>query len=161
MRIIFTTNQMIGSVLIRWFTGQPASHIAFVFDEKIVIHSSLFGVDIKWLDTYEKHSKIVESIDVPLRSTSEEQVWKALMGLRDAANYDFGAVLYQGWRRLLSKFGLKYPHKNKWADREKDMCVEVYAIVSKFVNLPKIENLSMLSAWDVYLALKKAGVSGA
>lgn len=160
MRIIFTTNQIIGSTLIRWVTGQPASHVAFVFDDKVVIHSSLFGIDLKWFKTYQKHNKIIEEIVIPLRSSSEEKVWQTLMDQHDETQYDFGAVVYQALFRILGLIGIKLPMVNIWADRNHDMCVEVYGTLSKIINLPKIENLEMMSAYDLFLALKKAQVSG-
>jgi hypothetical protein len=157
MRIISVTNNLIGSKLIRWATSGSSSHIIFLFDN-IVLHSSLFGVELAWWKTYQKKCTLIKEIEVNLCLSVEENIWQSIIDLRDNARYDFGAIAYQAWRRLLfALFKIPMPKKNKWQNPNKDQCIELYNTIRMAipVQLPVVNNIDMLSPDDFMKELEK------
>ncbi len=155
MRIVFTTNNIIGSRIIRWFTQEPVSHIAFVFDNKVVIHSSLFGVELLWFKTFQEHSDIKYSHEIILPLEQEEMVWQSLLDAHDDVKYDYLAILYFGYRIALKRlFNIEMPYTNMWQSPLNDMCVELYSRIRRHVStMPDIGDTSMLTPYKVWRAL--------
>lgn len=140
MKIIFTKSNIIGSKIIRWVTQESVSHVAFLFDNKVVIHSSLFGVDIKWFKSYKEHNDVVFEINVPLELEKEERIWQSILDKWDSIPYDYFTILKFGWSLVLRR--LRINHDFKDANPYADMCVELYDKIQLEVPaLPKIIHL--------------------
>lgn len=128
MKIISTESQKILSKLIKYFLKSKASHIAFVFDDKWVVHSNLIGVNIRLLDPWIKHNKIkvVEYINYDLTLLQEEQIFQAVIANTSEDDYDYLGFIYFAWRGILYRwFNQPLPKKNKWGKSNAYLCTEM------------------------------------
>lgn len=126
MRILLTTTRKPLSRLIRWGLGEPATHMAFVFDGEIVIHSYFTGLRIdSYTDFITKH-QTKKMLNIGIDREVESNIKRRLLRNIGTKAYDYGAILYFGWRVLLQKtFGLDIPKKNKWQSSEAYLCTEI------------------------------------
>lgn len=153
MKIIFTKGNSILSKLICWGLNEPVSHVAFVFDDKIVFHSNLLGLHIEWFNTFKKKCQIIFEIDYNTDLENEEDIYQEVISINDGKSYDFAAFFYFIWRGFLYKFFNKpIPIVNKWNNEHQDLCVEVIRYFNK--QLP-IKDLSIISPYKLYLILKE------
>lgn len=93
MRIVFVTDNMPWSIIIRWFTWSKYSHVGLLFSDNEVIDATLRkGVSKKTLEEYKKKYKNIKTCSVPnvnefeTRVFAEKQLgkpydWKALFGM--------------------------------------------------------------------------------
>lgn len=158
MRIVATTSNLIGARFIRWLIGEKASHLILVFNELQVIHSSLFGVQLNFYETYKKHVVEVDSVELPMRLSQEDEVWKEVLRLHDDDGYDYKGLLYGFWRALLLKFfKIPPPTKNKWDNPNLVICTEMYNIVRKLapeLKLPDLGDVSLKTPLQIISTVK-------
>ena len=122
---------MILSRLIRWMTGEPVSHFAMVFDDKLVVHSNLFGVHLEWYKSFKSHHEIVLRLNKDMSLEEEESIYQSILDAYDGYGYDFSGLLFFGYRLILKMFlGTPMPIKNEWGSDRKFLCTEL------FVKLP-------------------------
>jgi len=156
MKIVFTISKHPISRFISWGLGEPVSHTAFVFDDKFVIHSSLFGVELAWLNTFKKKSDILFDLDYDLPLEKEEEVWTSLIDHFDQNSYDFGAFAYFIWRGILKKFfKVPFPPTNKWGSSKEFLCTEVIDILPDWLVKRSVRDYGMTSPYQLYLELVK------
>jgi hypothetical protein len=157
MKLIWTKNKMPLSWLIRWGLDEPVSHFAIVFDGRIVFHSNLFGVHLKWFDTFKKSQEIVFSIDIKLPLEQEEQVYLDIIGTQDGQSYDYCAFFYFMWRGFLRKFfGIPMPLKSFANQKKAFLCTELaFAILNLLKLNEKDLDLSITSPFQLYLLCKR------
>jgi hypothetical protein len=162
MRIIGSSNNYPFSWLIRKLTGENISHIAIVFDDLIVFHSTPVGTHTSWLTDFVEKNKIHRTIPLYLGLVSEEQVYFTIISKRKKKKYDWMGIFYQGLMRLRRiVFRIPLPINNLWQDGNKDYCIEVLnsidwdaikiGLQSKFNEL----RLDMMSPGEVMFALEK------
>lgn len=158
MKIIFTKSKLPLSWFVRWGLEEDVSHVAIVFDNKIVFHSNLYGLHIEWYNTFKKHNEVVYEIEYDLPLEQEEAMYQAVIDANDGKSYDYKAFMYFVWCGFKRKFfNTPLPATNKW-DRENSLlCVEVLAllprdILSDLNKLPK--DLSMMSPKTAYNLLR-------
>lgn len=156
MKIVFTRSRMPVSILIRWVLKEPVSHSAFVFDDKLVVHSDLSGVRLEWFGKFKKRVDIVEELIYDLPLEKEEEVYRSILDRFDGQPYDWGAFFYFCWRGLLHRFfGAKMPVRNPWGRKDWFLCTELAsALPSWLVKVDDID-LAVTSAHGLYLELKK------
>lgn len=114
MNILFTTNNKIGSRLIRWVTGENVSHVAIQIDE-VIYHSTMAGagMSLAWHDTFTEKNTVVDRVSLP-------HCEKLLGRLRTISGegYDWLLLFTLGLRRL----GLLVPLID---NPYRDICTEV------------------------------------
>ena len=162
MRIIGSANHYPFSWLIRKITGEKISHIALVFDDILVFHSTPAGTHTSWLSDFLKINTIFITVPLPLSLVSEENVYFEIITRRHQRKYDWMGILYQGVMRVRRiVFGTPIPLENAWQSTNKDFCIEVLNSVdwdsikiglqSKFNEL----RLDMMTPGEVICALEK------
>lgn len=142
MKILFTTNNKIGSRFIRWGTSGDCSHVALVFDENengesdgIVFHSTgLKGSHPIWLHEFLKQSKIVHAIGMKpeISESVENQIFKTIVTDYAGQGYDDRAFLFwviMGIRRKI--LGIPLPQKNDWAVAGYNLCTALIGPIQK------------------------------
>lgn len=162
MRILGTKNKYPFSWLIRKITGESISHIVVLFDDLLCFHAKPQGTVTEWFEDFRKKNEIVHNIGLPLGLVSEEQVFFTIIIGRKKRPYDWGAIFFQFYARMRHRlFKKPMPARNKWADPNKDFCLEVLHAVpwdtlksglqASFDVLP----LEMMSPEEIILAIKK------
>jgi len=125
MKILFTRNNLPFSRLIAWATGSSVSHVAVAFDDRIVFHANPSGVHIRSYPWFVKNNTIVSSIEIR-RTLEEEEAAYLSITLVEGSWYDFGSVIYWGYRLFLLKlFSVPLPRRNAWARGDAFNCLEV------------------------------------
>lgn len=176
MKIVFTTNNLPGSWLIRWgvsnsfFGLVPVSHVLIEFDNKIVFQSELTGTNIEWASqTRKRHKYIYEcELDFPMTLELEERIYQDIIEEHVGGVYDHLAILFIAWHCLVRKtqmaFGRKprpFPARNPWGSARRLMCMELLeALDKKFAEvidqkiLPEGADLEMIDPWRVLNMLR-------
>lgn len=150
MKLIFTKGTSPLSWLIRHALDEPVSHFAIVFDEKFVVHSNLYGVQLKWFSTFTKHSEVVYEIPYNLSLQKEEEIYQSIMNRFDEAPYDWTAFAYFTWRALLLKFLKKpLPMTNPYGTKNSFLCTELANCLPGSI-YPKTEDLGITSPYALY-----------
>ena len=154
MRILFTKGRNPISFLIRKLTGEPVSHVAFCFDDAMVMHINLAGFHIETIEKFEKKAKIVLEVERDITTFDEELVYQKLLPLRHV-KYDYGAFLYWGLRTFLRRsFRVPMPNKNKWAAKSKLWCIELAeGLRPQLVIAPDVK-LDAITPYQFYKILK-------
>lgn len=128
MRVLFTAGDTFVGRAIRYMTREPMSHVAIETDGW-VIHSTMWGPEIRTLPDFNKHYKVMGSIEL-LGSVSPAHAY-ALISKYDRRFYDYTCLLYLGFRyATLKLFNLKLPKVNLWQVSGMYTCTE---FVSKLV----------------------------
>lgn len=155
MKVLFTKNpSLIGSRAIMWGLDEPCSHVAMVFFQSIVFHSTLAGIHLEPLVTFLEKNEIVYEIDIEVKHGKERELFDKVSKERFGGSYDMSAFLYFGWRVFLKKFFNKpLPLSNKFNSRRDEFCVEFAATV---LGMDEIDT-SMMSPYQLYLFLEKYG----
>jgi hypothetical protein len=157
MKLIWTKNKMPLSWLIRWGLDEPVSHFAIVFDDRLVFHSNLIGVHLKWYETFKKSQEIVFSIDIKLPLEQEERVYLDVIGTHDGRPYDYKAFFYFMWRGFLRKFfGNEMPKTSSMNENKAFLCTELAFALLNLLKLNEKElDLSITSPFQLYLLCKR------
>lgn len=157
MKIIWTKSTKPLSLLIRWVFNEPVSHVAFVFDHKLVIHSNLLGVNLQWFNTFKKHCEIVYCKEYDLTLEQEEEIYQGLLDTYDGASYDWGAFIFLAYRGLLWRlFNIPIPNKNPWAHKGMFLCDELVTVLPPWlVELPNDVDFGIMTPYKVYNILKE------
>lgn len=115
MEILFTTNDKLGSRLIRWATRGTCSHVAILLDSGVVIHSTAGagGVHLNWLETFLRQNRVVDHV----RIVDSPGLLARLRAI-EGRGYDWTLLLTMGLRRL----GLPLKEKD---NPRLDLCTEV------------------------------------
>lgn len=166
MKILFTTNNRIGSRFIRWGTDGDCSHIALVFEEDIegsgiVFHSTgAKGTHPIWLKDFLSHNVIIYALDFSpdLEVLTEDTIFKSIVTDHTGQGYDFKALLFwfvMGGRKKLFKTPI--PAKNEWAVAGYYLCTGLMESVQQ--HLPSYFwgfniDWEMLSPTEMYHLLK-------
>lgn len=157
MKIVFTRGNSILSKFICWLSGDPVSHMAIVFDDKLVFHSNLLGVHITWYNTFLKKSQVVLFLEYTLTLEKEEEVYSAIINNFDGKSYDYGALLFFFWRGCLYKFfNIPLPSRNLWGDRDRFLCDELVQVLPERFRVQG--QVDLLTPYHVYLDLKQRNI---
>ena len=157
MKIVWVRSNKLFSKLIMWVLEEPVSHMAIVFDNKIVFHADLMGVRLAWYPTFLKTHQVVEEIDFDLSLQDEEEVYQSIITANDGKPYDYGAFAYFTYRGLLRKcFGTPLPEKNPWGSEDRYLCDEMVEVLPDWIIPQSVKevDIGMKSPWQVYLLLK-------
>lgn len=160
MRLVFVKANKIGSKIIRWGTGEPASHVAVIFEHNAhFYHSYLTGIhletDQEIIDGYD----IVSEINIHLNLEQERRVHDIFKAsISPSSFYDYLALGYFTYRAVLHKFlGKDYPRMNAWQEGEGFLCTEVAYLVANALTtelatmvLPENFDYSMVTPWQLY-----------
>ena len=121
VKILFCKGKSLFSKLIRFFTGEPASHVALLVDDMWVVHSNMRGVHIESISSFIRKSEIIGKTDnIPTKLDLMEE-----LATNSFHFYDIPAILWLGGRYLLKKiFGWKIPKVNLWQTTGLFLCTE-------------------------------------
>jgi hypothetical protein len=101
MKILLRRNEKIGSRIIRWATGEPASHVGVSFDGAMVYHSDQGGCRAEPIEDFCRGSVYhIEEIPEPRFAR-----WRAREKI--GTKYDTLGVIGFGIFLILRKFGIK------------------------------------------------------
>lgn len=154
MKLYWTKNSKIGSVLIRWGTEGDCSHFAVCFDDCVVLQATMNqGVHLTSLNEFLAKNEVVHMLEFNLPLEMEESTWKPLVRrLAGIYEYDFKAFLY--WTLMVIRhriFGSLIPKTNLWGQAKKYMCVEVASELPDFLfGGEKIEGLDIMSPQTLF-----------
>src|SRR3989344_4080601 len=155
IKLVFTKSNAPLSKLIRWGLKEPVSHAAIVFDDKIVFHSNLLGVDLISYQNFIKKVDVLFELKFNLSLEEEEEIYQNI-SIRDGNSYDFKAFSY------FIKCGLQYriynkplPIYNPWNSKEKFLCGELLEFLPDYL-FPnsKKPDFSITSPYKLFLLLK-------
>jgi hypothetical protein len=164
MKLIWTKSNLPLSLLIRGITGEDCSHFAFVFEQEmsgLVVESNLLGC----VSAYEKvmlapgfwSDTLVHSVDLPLTTAQESDVWALLYSTYAGAPYDYMGALYAGYRKILNRISARrwpMPDKNPWATKGAYYCDELYSILVTIPGVAQIQAVGTCKTpHDLWLAL--------
>lgn len=153
-QIIGTYSETLGSQIIRNVLEEPISHIAFVFDDKLVFHSNIKGVNALWAGDFLKHNRVFCYKNFDLSLNDEEQLYQTLIQF-DNKEYDKMAFAYFAYAALKRKFfDIPLPEKNPYNDKDKYLCTELASVLPDFVfykkeNPFKNKQLSIITPYQL------------
>lgn len=168
MKFLFTKKMdEFGSLLIRWGTGEPVSHVAVCFDDKLVFESKANGTQINSYESVLRDDTIVFALEpaVELTYLDENAIYDELVKSCHDRPYDFRGNIYIAWRCILKKlFNKPFPSKNPWNDPFALNCVEVGVAAVRFLEaqdrvdlLQKNVDSDMVTPYEIYDLLKQSG----
>lgn len=120
MNVLFTNNEKPLSRLIRAVTGEESSHCAIRIGD-FVLHSTLFGPEIRTYEYFKAHNHIVASVP----TSTPDSAAVALATSLDSAGYDYFALAYLGLRYALKLLGVNIPKANLWNVSGMYLCTEL------------------------------------
>jgi hypothetical protein len=158
VRIVFVTSKAPLSCAIRYAFSEDCSHVAFVFDEQWVVHSTILGLHPEWLNTFLKKHTIVHEIKYDFPLEVEEQIYRSILDRSDGDLYDYWAFAYFIWCGFLYKFfNRPLPKKNPWGKPWAFLCVGVYNLLPEwFKGKNKPEDAEMITPYGLYQLLLTA-----
>jgi hypothetical protein len=158
MKLVFTKNNLPLSLLIRCGLKEPVSHMAYVFDDKLVFHSNLIGVHIDWYDNFKKKNTIVNQIELNQGLQFEEDVYQRAIGMNVGQPYDFIALFYFIFRAFMYRFfNVPMPTKSNTEIKKAFLCTELaYALPKSYTQALLKKDLAITSPHEVYVAIKGA-----
>ena len=150
IQVIFTRSSSFLSKIIRFLSKEPVSHVAIVFDNKIVFHSNLYGTHPDWYSTFIRDNEIIFILDYKYTLEQEEEIYLKIRQY-DSRWYDFGGLFYFLWRGILYRlFNVPIPKDNLFGKKDQFLCTELAKIID-----PTLENLDMITPYRVYIQLKE------
>lgn len=156
MKIVWVKGSAPLSKFIMWGLSEPVSHMAIVFDNKIVFHADLLGVRLAWYPTFLKNHEIVFEKKYDLTLEKEEEVYQSIITANDGKGYDYGAFLYFMWRGFLRKcFKVPMPETNPWGSKDRYLCDEMVEVLPDYIVPQSVKDVDtgMKSPYQVYLLL--------
>lgn len=158
MKLVFTRSKLLGSFdLIVWGLNEPCSHVAVVFEDKFVVHSSIFGVALDGLCEFYSHREKVFELDYPLPEMMEKYLLHSIVKSKTLLRrYDYKYFFWLFWRGILLKlFRIPLPDRVKVQSRKHTICHEIFDLVSD----PRIDRSKLkdcVTPFRLYEALSKA-----
>jgi hypothetical protein len=100
--------------------------VAVVFGDKIVFHSNPMGTHINSYYWFKNNNTIVYEHVISGRTDEDEELAYEAVAAIELNGYDFGSILFWGWRLFLFKcFGMPLPRSNLWSSKRFFNCIEV------------------------------------
>lgn len=136
IRVVAVASNEIGSRVIRWGLGEPASHLAIVTSE-IAIHVVGKGVESTRATGFWQHYRLVEHTHFRASVDAERRVIDDLLLMTRGVQYDWNSLAWFAWHGLLRKtLGRPVPLVNRFDDRDRSLCVElVYAFLESWAKI--------------------------
>lgn len=120
IKLQFSTNNSIGSCLVRWFTWSEFSHVDFLLDDNTLLGADFGGVAIRNNNPDRFTKTVVFEIDAPqdVITIARQEIGKG---------YDFAGIL-----------GLL--HRRNWQSKSKWFCSELVAYAFNRAGYPLLNN---------------------
>jgi len=164
MKLIWTKNNLPLSMIIRAVTGDDCSHFALVFQSAAkgwMFESNLLRTHPKFFATAKKSFQIMHEMNLDLSVEQENELWDLVVQEYDGKGYDFLGAIYTGFFVLRERFfKIPRPTINKWSDRNKYYCNEIYEALNRvkgFESLPPATGMETpqdvwrkLSQWRLF-----------
>lgn len=152
--LIGSYNNLPLSQLIRAGTGEPISHLAICFDQRLIFHSHFLGAHPLWRATFEKENTIHTEYLIPnLFLEEEEKIYQECIKF-DGTPYDYPALVYMilagGINLLMDK---PLPTHNPWNEKKMSLCTEVATCLSPVLKYSI--DLSASTPWEVIQETKR------
>ncbi len=159
MKVVFTKNNSPMSKAIRWVLNEPVSHVAVIFDDKLVFQANLLGVHVGWADTFLKKNEVVYTKEYANLSLEEQEVvYEGIINKYDGSSYDFKSLLYFAYRAMLKKlFKVPIPKMNPYNNINQFLCTELLMHILIFTDEEDkivIGETDMLTPYEMYQRLK-------
>lgn len=127
------SSKYLGSKAIIWGTKslepeiEPCSHLAIVLRKTLVIESTLTtGVRIIPYSHWIKENEVLYAFDKPYEGKLSQFI-PELLDKMWGKGYDYLGICYFAWRLFLWLFfRVKLPKVNKWQNKDKRFCVEIF-----------------------------------
>jgi len=145
-----------GSVLsktIRWGLNEPVSHFSFSFDNLLVIHSDLLGIEIHGHNKFLKKHEVVYEIDPGYTKEEEDELYYRIVKNYDDRGYDFKAFAYFGYRVILYKtIREPIPTTSRFNDGRSFICTEMAGLLPNWDLITQYNpiELSVTSPYKLY-----------
>lgn len=136
--IVFSSSKKIGSKVIRYGSVKMGesyedvpSHFSYVFFDMFVLESRLeSGVDVNVYSEFMKANKIHAIYDLGVSKAGP--MFMDFFKKTNKKPYDWGAVLFLAWEQVKWKFfGKKKAKKNKWNNKDKYYCNELFSLIEE------------------------------
>lgn len=133
IKVLFSKNKAMPSILIRWATkdrqsklADTPSHVSIEFFGLIVLESTMKdGVKLTASSYFRKYNQIIHEHNTEIPSTQEylADILAKFYGLK----YDYAGAIYMGLFKTLNRvFGVDIPKKNPYNSRKRHYCNELY-----------------------------------
>jgi hypothetical protein len=163
MKIITTMNHLPFSVGLRYFTGEKSSHLAVVFDDKLVVQSNFLNQTLAYYPTFLKHQTLVEEANYKFTKSLEEEIYLELMDTLGEVEYDYKALLFDCVMYIANKIiKTPLPKKNPLNDKNKYLCIEIACALDRVlkkktgVGIGIPEDVSLLTPDKCMILIKGA-----
>lgn len=145
MKILFTARNTVLGTAIRYMTKEPVSHVAIQVND-LVLHSTLFGPEVRGAGYFHKHNRTILSIDLPDETIGPGYI----LDKYDHKAYDYMCLVYLGIRYATLRYlGIKLPKVNLWNMSGMYTCTEL--VTELLFEKPD----SMITPYGLYLKLKE------
>lgn len=146
LKIVWSYSHNPLSVIIKWLTGEPVSHVAVIFMNHIVMHSNLLGVHITGIGSFNKKSKILYEHEIPMSDQRLKPIMFEMINSYDGMSYDWKVFFYMGLRLLLYRlFGVSMPKKSSINSKNGILCTEI----ARLLPIPELQN--KLNGMDIQI----------
>lgn len=145
MKVLFTAGNSFVGRAIRYMTREPVSHVALQIGD-LVVHSTLFGPEVRSINYFNKKYKIVYTVDLPDSHISVAPV----LDRYDKRAYDYWCLVYLGMRyAALRALGIALPKVNLWEVSGMYTCTEF--VTGILLEKPD----SMITPYGLFLKMKQ------
>ncbi len=142
MIILWTTNNMWGSRLIRWGFGDDCSHVAVQFGATVYESRLQDGVKSRGLSDFLSVNQVVHR-KVITWSATDESIAECIVKTKQGSRYDTKALLWWAVCALGRRITGRVPAHNQWGDKDQFFCVEVLSGLEGMLGLPGSIDLQM------------------
>lgn len=138
----FTSNNLVGSKIIRWGLDDDCSHFAIGFYDhewSLIVESTLGGgFNLCWKSDFLKRNKMVHILRHTRDKRWEGEQYRNICGRLHGSSYDYKGIAFWTAIALAYKSGIIEKDEmdgfnNRWADRNSVYCAEVLKAQSEFL----------------------------
>lgn len=154
MKLVWTKTK--SNDVIAWAFKEPASHVAILFFDSIIFHSTFSGVDILSKNDFLANRNIVFEKDFSISGDDEQTLLLFFSANETHKKYDWKFFFWLFWRAfLLQVFGKQLPSTVERQDPRHIICTEVLDLLPDHV-APRYDRTKAVTPYRLYLQLKDA-----
>lgn len=161
MNVLLVKSNKLGSRLIRWGLGEPASHMAVEFPDAGVVYHA-YGHSILRVARKDFNYILVDKIVLRATAAEDCDMENFFRSATTYQKYDYPALLYFAWRVFLKRYlGRPFPRVAAWNVPDWSICTELgYLIGEAYARscgqmiLPEGYDLAIVSPWQLGNLLK-------
>lgn len=161
---LYTTSDKLAARAIRYYTGEPASHFAVLFDEGyeqqgLIFHATVEKVrPVLFKDFLAQGNRVVAAQGFKSRTNLElqEAIYSSLLSKYSGKEYDFGALVYHMIYGTAKKLHIPVKDKNLWGSSKRALCTElgqeIYSVLRRYeytIHANRPEDFEMITPWQL------------